>query len=196
MVETEQQVELLKNLQGERFVGVDSEWRPALVKFNKSVPALLQISGKTQAFLVDLIALANNRRLDEVLSAIFKDHNTTIVGFSFMSDIQVFTKYLPHMKFYKHIQNFIDAQTYFGLVWEDGQQIGLAKVAQKVFGKAICKFEQMSNWENRPLRLSQQHYAALDAYIMVELIEELEKKAKGGKYPIENHVRVMDNRYV
>jgi len=54
----------------------------------------------------------------------------------------------------------------------------------------------MSNWELRPLRQSQQHYAALDAFIMVELIEELAKKAETTRYPIKNHIRAMDNRYV
>jgi len=36
----------------------------------------------------------------------------------------------------------------------------------------------MSNWENRPLRLSQQHYGALDAYALVEIMEKLIKEAE------------------
>ena len=36
----------------------------------------------------------------------------------------------------------------------------------------------MSNWERRPLRESQMHYAALDAYILIEIFESLEEKLK------------------
>ena len=42
----------------------------------------------------------------------------------------------------------------------------------------MCKGEQMSNWENRPLRLCQQHYGALDAYCLILIIQELTKAAK------------------
>jgi len=31
---------------------------------------------------------------------------------------------------------------------------GLAGLVELVHGKALCKGEQMSNWEKRPLRLS------------------------------------------
>ena len=58
------------------------------------------------------------------------------------------------MKFYRYITRFIDAQNYFSRVWTAAAQTGLAKVSEKVFGKAICKKEQMSNWEKRPLRQS------------------------------------------
>ncbi len=52
------------------------------------------------------------------------------------------------------MRNFIDAQTYYSKVLIAGQQTGLAKVAAEVLKFEICKGEQMSNWEKRPLRLS------------------------------------------
>lgn len=60
--------------------------------------------------------------------------------------------------------------------------MGLAKVVIDLFKVEMCKGEQMSNWEMRPLRLSQQHYAALDAFVLIDIIDSLEKIAiKKGK---------------
>jgi ribonuclease D len=36
----------------------------------------------------------------------------------------------------------------------------------------------MSNWEMRPLRYSQEHYAAMDAWVLVQIMEKLLDKAK------------------
>jgi hypothetical protein len=44
-------------LLNEKFIGVDSEWRPELTQFHKTKPSLLQISGEKNAFLIDLISL-------------------------------------------------------------------------------------------------------------------------------------------
>ena len=77
-----------------------------------------------------------------------------IVGFSFTADIDQFVRKYPQMKFYRIIQNFIDAQTYFARVYTAASQVGLTKVMKEVMGKPICKAEQMSNWERRPLRQS------------------------------------------
>jgi ribonuclease D len=52
----------------------------------------------------------------------------------------------------------------------------------------------MSNWERRPLRKSQQHYGALDAYIMIDIIKFLIEKAKtDGLSPFSKFVKTLDN---
>ena len=52
----------------------------------------------------------------------------------------------------------------------------------------------MSNWERRPLRLTQQHYAALDAYILVRMITKLAEKGQEVGKPIQQHIKVLDKK--
>lgn len=113
-----------------------------------------------------------------MLSKVFRNDASTIIGFGFSSDIEQFARKLPNLNFIKYVRNFVDAQSYFGKIYLIEQQTGLAKVALKVFNKAICKVEQMSNWERRPLRQSQQHYGALDAFILIDIIKHLIKKGQ------------------
>lgn len=48
----------------------------------------------------------------------------------------------------------------------------------------------MSNWEKRPLRLSQQHYAALDAYCLISILIELAKiGAENTEESIDLHMK-------
>lgn len=42
----------------------------------------------------------------------------------------------------------------------------------------------MSNWENRPLRESQKHYAALDAFVLTKVVSAL-IKATGSKEELQ-----------
>jgi len=71
----------------------------------------------------------------------------------------------------------------------------LSKVTEALFEKSLCKVEQVSNWERRPLRKSQAHYASLDAYILILIIEILMKKTKYEKInQLEKCVKTIDNR--
>jgi len=49
----------------------------------------------------------------------------------------------------------------------------LTDIVKVMQGKAMCKLEQLSNWEKRPLRKSQMHYATLDAYLLTVVFKKL-----------------------
>ena len=53
--------------------------------------------------------MKNSKELDDKLAQLFADKNVVIVGFSFNSDIEMFSRKFPNLKFYKYISNFIDA---------------------------------------------------------------------------------------
>ena len=88
---------------------MDSEWRPTMTKFDNMRPALLQLSDENTAYLIDLVALAANPVLDEILTQIFTNPQSLCIGFSFKSDLDVFARHFPSMQFYKLFTNFIDA---------------------------------------------------------------------------------------
>ncbi len=48
----------------EKYIGVDSEWRPSITTFHKTKVALFQISGAKVTFLIDFVALGDNELLD------------------------------------------------------------------------------------------------------------------------------------
>ena len=110
---TEQDVGHLRQLLGKPFVGMDCEWRPTMTKLDLMRPALLQLSDQSNAFLIDLVALANSVVLDQMLCEIFTHKETVCIGFGFQSDMDVLGRYLPRMQFFKNFAQFIDLQKYY-----------------------------------------------------------------------------------
>jgi len=131
---------------------MDSEWRPTVKPFAEQVLAIFQLSSDTDAYIIDLIALKDNMVLDAMLTEIFTDERTLSLGFAFASDTSMFKQSLPAMNFFKRFARFLDVQTYWQAIKKEKNQIGLAKVVESIYKKPLCKGEQMSNWEKRPLR--------------------------------------------
>jgi len=55
---------------------------------------------------------------------------------------------------------------------------GLSNICFSLLGKRICKKNQLSNWDQRPLNKKQIKYAALDSYILLEIFEKLNNDSK------------------
>ena len=56
----EEDVVDLRQLIGKPYVGMDSEWRPQMTKFDVMRPAILQLSDSNTAYLIDLVSLSNS----------------------------------------------------------------------------------------------------------------------------------------
>ena len=156
-------------------------------------PAIIQLGGQKEVFVVDLIALRHNKDLDDMLIPIFQNETTNIVGFGFSADLTQFSKYLPDMKFLSYVPKFIDIQDVYKDSYPDFKDKGgssLATVCERLFDKKLCKKEQMSNWEKRPLRFSQEHYAALDAWVLVSVVKKFKQMVQSKNY-IEDFAKVI-----
>ena len=56
-------------------------------------------------------------------------------------------------------------------------------MCEVLLGKKMSKYEQRSNWNRRPLKKTQIHYAAADAYACLLIYEELIKGKDLYHYP-------------
>jgi predicted acyl esterase len=55
----------MSKLLGQKYVGIDSEWRAQMVHFHQSNGvAILQLGGYNDGFLIDMISLRDNEELD------------------------------------------------------------------------------------------------------------------------------------
>lgn len=169
-VNTPEQVELL-DFSGE-VVGIDCEWRPAIVKFQKFKVSIIQIATEDRTYIVDLIALNDSEELNRKLELLMQGKQFK-VGVSFEGDRKLLVQSYPHLTaFEKPLVRYVDLVSAYGKV-HGSSPGGLAGACELILRKGLCKHEQRSNWERRPLSESQIHYAALDAYVQILVLQEL-----------------------
>lgn len=65
-------------------------------------------------------------------------------------------------------RNYLDIGETYKSLFMDGKS-SLDHIVWELLGKKLSKFEQCSCWSSRPLRKSQMHYAAMDAFVLNRL---------------------------
>lgn len=154
--------------------GIDTEWKAGMTSFDPpSMNSIIQLATmeETNIFIIDLHTLKNDEKFISLFLSLLK--NKTFIGYRF-EEFDV--KGLPYeiKELFIH-NNIIDLSKLYLQKYHKSPP-NLCKMSQEVLDITLCKVEQCSNWDIRPLRQTQLHYAATDALMCVKLYKKLNEK--------------------
>lgn len=168
-------------------VSIDCEWKPSFGATQSQV-ALIQIATIDKIYLIDALVL-NKSEYSSFWCSFYKSFldNAEIikVGFGLEQDLKEMKSTVVGLSNIKiQGEGLLD----LGILWKsllsngltlpsnsDNGGNSLSSLVESCFGLPLEKSEQCSNWELRPLRNTQVMYAALDAYVLLQIYEFLEK---------------------
>ena len=146
-----------------KVIGFDTESRASFKKGVENKIALVQFSAGNRAFLIRL----NKVKLSAGIIKLLESPDHIKVGVALKDDIkelQSVTNFEP--KCFLDLQKIVND---FGV-----GELGLKKMSALILGIQISKAQRLSNWEATVLTRSQQVYAATDAWVCVEIFNELD----------------------
>lgn len=154
--------EAIQLLSKERFVGFDTEAKPAFTKGEYNHTALVQLSTMEDAYLfrTNLIGIPHS------LHAFLENPSVLKLGISIGDDL----KDLKKIRNY-HPEGFVDMNDVASDLGV--KHMGVKKLAAIFLEYRISKNQQTSNWENDELTEAQQRYAATDAWICLAIYQKL-----------------------
>ena len=168
--ETEKAVRFLLS---QPILGFDTETRPSFRKGHQHKVSLLQVATPDICFLFRL----NYTGLTDSLIQLLEDESVLKIGLSWHDDINSLHK----LKEFK-MGRFIDIQHHakeLGI-----EDLSLQKIYANLFGSKISKSQRLSNWEAEELSISQQHYAAIDAWACIQIYRKVEELKETGDYEL------------
>lgn len=115
-----------------------------------------------KGWIFDCIDLLDSEKFKDFFIKLMQDKNIHKVGHTFNGDIRVFC-YTFNCKL-PGVNNLTNFEKFFG-------RKSLGHITEIVLNKYLCKFEQISSWQKRPLRKSQIHYGILDSVISLYLYQ-------------------------
>lgn len=165
-----------KILKNETVIGVDTETRPAFSKGTHYKMALLQVATTKYAFLFRLQKTPLSKKIVDILA----NPDVAKIGAALRDDIsglqKTIGKFTP--KGFIDLQNIIEQ---WGI-----KEKSVRKMAAIVVGAKVSKAQRLSNWEATNLTIPQQTYAAIDAWVCLEIYTKLLKIPKAKMPVIEN----------
>ncbi|XP_072311406.1 exonuclease mut-7 homolog [Eucyclogobius newberryi] len=177
-------------------VGVDMEWQPTFGCNPTQQVALIQLAVSEQVFLIDLCEKSFCQHPDTIhfIRKLFSQPKILKLGYGMSGDLKCLLAtwhqlidqplqmdgVLDLLNVHQKIQRSKKNRTQNGpkvvLVGEDSAEKGLSLLVQQVLRQPLDKTEQMSNWEKRPLRVSQIRYAVADAYCLLDVYKVLSSR--------------------
>ncbi|KRX09932.1 Ribonuclease H-like domain [Pseudocohnilembus persalinus] len=162
-----------KVLKGSQLLGFDSEGQ-------MNGLSLIQISTDKEVFIFDVYKIQNLQEIEykqfqQLMEFLIESENIKIVGQDIHGDFQHLEREIQLSKNLE-FKEIIDLKQAFLYCYENETKSSLAHITKILLGKNLSKIEQCSGWYNRPLRKSQIHYAALDAFICLKLWQEIQMK--------------------
>uniref|UniRef100_T1IT07 3'-5' exonuclease domain-containing protein n=1 Tax=Strigamia maritima TaxID=126957 RepID=T1IT07_STRMM len=186
---------MLNVLQSSDIIGCDCEWKPR----EETKLSLFQIACRNQIFLIDPKVVDfeyDQGESDRIVAkdwmallAVFTNPRIKKLGFNFFFDLKSLSQYLPEYNtFHTDTRNLLDLKDLCDKLFHNCPQIfpmwsyksrrRLTDFVRMSLGKSLDKREQLSNWDNRPLRKQQIEYAASDVYCLLEVYDLLIDRAK------------------
>jgi ribonuclease D len=166
VIENEKDFIFLDKFENSKYVGIDLEWRS---NEEANFANIIQLADENFVVIADYSKFNNNPNFETKYCNSFK--NKTFIGFGFNTDL---TKFVGSMKKFMCESEIIDITNLYKAK-KSKQCPSLSTLCKELLNIDLCKYEQMSNWNKRPLRLRQLHYAALDAHILLNIFKILNK---------------------
>ena len=156
-----------------KYIGIDTEWRQCFQVKDEVDISIMQLSTDDEkcCIILDMLKLRWEDKFYEIFTKYFK--GKIFIGFSFdRNDMEVLPDELK--KFFSDNNNC----TIYDLVIIYKQKYlekcqSLKIVCEKLLNKSLCKYEQCSDWNKRPLSKCQIHYAALDALVCISIYKNI-----------------------